>query len=90
MAIVLRDGPPELDVGSDPVPCKNIDPEVSTCFVDIQAASTHSNNMAFKLPCLTASRGATGGYYVSNRRRMTTIEELGRLRGGRPRTSPPS
>ena len=34
-----------------------------------------------KLPCLTAARGAQGGFHISTKHRMTTIHELGRLQG---------
>ena len=47
-----------LDAARDYFMTKGVDPEVSTCLVDLQAANSHANNMAFKMPCLTASHGA--------------------------------
>ena len=48
------------------------------------AADIDSSKLAFKpncLPCLTASRGSTGGFWLAARRRKTSLSEMFRAQG---------
>ena len=55
--------------------------ESEACLVDLHAAKRFANATVDKMPCLTASRGEHGGYYLTNQDRMTSVEELARLQG---------
>ncbi len=59
----------------------SVDINTTCCVVDLHAAPAFSNHMVGMLPCLTATRGAQGGFYLTDQRRFTTIFELGRLQG---------
>ena len=60
---------------------QGVDMAKATVLVDLSASSKFSSFRVGGSPCLTASRGKVGGYYITNRRRMTTIQEMGRLQG---------
>ena len=60
---------------------RGVDYTKTCCFVDVRAAVSYANINIEKLPCLTAARGAQGGFHISTKHRMTTIHELGRLQG---------
>jgi site-specific DNA-cytosine methylase len=62
---------------------RGVDYNETCCFVDVRAAASYTNINVGKLPCLTAARGAQGGFYITTKHRMTTIQELGRLQGWR-------
>ena len=58
-----------------------IDMTQTTVLVDLSASQKFASFRVGACPCLTASRGKVGGYYISNQRRMTSIQEMGRLQG---------
>ncbi len=51
------------------------------CFVDVMASKAFAQVQIGKAPCITATRAAQGGYYITTKRRLTTLTELGRLQG---------
>ena len=52
-----------------------------TCLIDVHASSKFSQATVGSSPCITATRGMQGGFYITNRQRMTNVKELGRLQG---------
>ena len=64
-----------------------VDFESQPCLVDLCAARSFTNSKFDKMPCLTASRGQHGGYYLTNQDRLTTVEEMARLQGWKRTTS---
>jgi site-specific DNA-cytosine methylase len=52
--------------------------------VAIDIDSSKPNYMVEKSPCLTASRGSTRGYYLTNKQRKMTNSELLRIQGMNP------
>jgi DNA (cytosine-5)-methyltransferase 1 len=56
-------------------------PRDETCFIDVHASFAFTQARVGRCPCITATRAAQGGYYITNQRRMTDTEELGRLQG---------
>jgi hypothetical protein len=60
---------------------KSVDIDKEPVFMDLHASKAFVNFREGALPCLTASRAAQGGFYISNQKRMTRVTELGRLQG---------
>ena len=60
---------------------KNINPDKHTTLVDVGASANFTNLKVNGSPCITASRGKSGGFYITTLKRMTSYEELGRLQG---------
>ena len=58
------------------------DPYKIACAVDANATKVHW--MPNKLPCVTATRGSSGGHWLTNRARWTSLDELLRAQGMRP------
>lgn len=52
-----------------------------TTLVDVFASSRFTNWKCNGCPCIAASRGKSGGFYITTLKRMTSYEELGRLQG---------
>ncbi len=52
-----------------------------TTLVDIHASKRYVTVRQDVCPCITATRGRQGGFYIMSQKRMTTLEELGRLQG---------
>ena len=53
-------------------------------FVDIDAGPKFAHWTVGHLPCLTASRGSTAGYYVSTLGRRLTVDEMMKFQGMSP------
>jgi DNA (cytosine-5)-methyltransferase 1 len=61
---------------------ESIELEKKVLMVDVNVGLKRAPVYAVdKCPCITRSRGACGGYFVVNKRRMTTVAELIRLQG---------
>ncbi len=58
-----------------------VDMDQETVFVDLHASTRFGHFRRGGLPCLTASRAAQGGFYITDQKRMTNVHELGRLQG---------
>lgn len=58
-----------------------VDIDRQTCLIDVHASPQFGQAAVGISPCITATRGKQGGFFVTNRQRMTNIEELGRLQG---------
>ena len=58
-----------------------VDTSRRTCFIDVFASPKFSQSKVELCPCITATCGQQGGFYITNRQRMTTVKELGRLQG---------
>ena len=56
-----------------------VDPRVKTVFIDVGASTKFFHMRIGSMPCLTHSRGSTGGFWVSSRGRLTTTRELARM-----------
>ena len=54
-----------------------------TCMVDLHAAMKFMSVTINNMPCLTASRGGLGGYYITNQDRVTWVVKMARLQGWR-------
>ena len=63
---------------------KGHNPKVDLFGIDI--GSSNPAGMFERLPCLTAARGYSGGHYLSNQGRKTTIAEMLRAQGFNPET----
>ena len=63
---------------------KGHNPKVDLFGIDI--GSSKPAGMFEGLPCLTAARGYSGGHYLSNQGRKTTIAEMLRAQGFNPET----
>lgn len=74
-------GKNNLEKARTKLAAQGLDIAKATVLVDLSASSKFSSFRVGGSPCLTASRGKVGGYYITNRRRMTTIQEMGRLQG---------
>jgi DNA-cytosine methyltransferase len=70
-----------LQVGLKKLAGAGVNPQEQTCFIDIYASPSYTQARVGRSPCITATRAAQGGYYITNQRRMTETEELGRLQG---------
>ena len=55
------------------------DPATTLCLIDIRASPKWANGMASCCPCLTATRCAEGGHYISTYQRLMTVDEMCRL-----------
>ena len=53
-------------------------------FVDVDAGEKFAHWVAGHLPCLTASRGASSGFYLSTYNRRLTMNEMMRFQGMNP------
>ena len=60
---------------------QEVDDRNTTCFVDLFAPAQFSKYQQGFCPCITATRGAQGGYFITSRNRLTTMVELARLQG---------
>ena len=60
---------------------KGADPAADPCFVDTGASLKWSSVMVGRSPCLTATRCASGGHFMTHRGRLMTISEMCRLQG---------
>ena len=58
-----------------------IDPRTRDVFVDIGCTEKFYHKRLDTLPTLSACRGQTGGFWISSRGRMTTLNELFHLQG---------
>ncbi len=58
-----------------------IDQMKEPCFVDIFASPKFRRATRAQIPCITATRGSQGGFYITTQKRMTTLSELARLQG---------
>lgn len=55
------------------------DPHTTFCFIDVMASLGWTATMKDICPCLTATRSATGGHYVTKYERLLTVAEICRL-----------
>jgi site-specific DNA-cytosine methylase len=53
--------------------------------VAVDCDSSRPNYMLEVSPCITATRGANGGHYITSKNRRMTINEMLRLQGMRPK-----
>ena len=60
---------------------KGVDPSKEPCFVDTSASLKWSSAMVGRTPCLTATRCASGGHFITHKGRMMTTSEMCRLQG---------
>jgi site-specific DNA-cytosine methylase len=60
---------------------KGVDLDKQTVFVDVMASASFSTHRLDCCPCITATRGSQGGFYVTSQKRMTSVEEMARLQG---------
>lgn len=60
---------------------KQIDPRKRDVFVDVHCTEKFYQKRLDSLPTLSACRGEAGGYWISSRGRMTTLNELFHLQG---------
>lgn len=60
---------------------KGVDPAKDPCFVETGASLKWSSVMVGRSPCLTATRCASGGHFMTHRGRLMTISEMCRLQG---------
>ena len=56
-------------------------PNAKTVIVDAESSIDFSSHMVECSPCITASRGASGGHYVLQRGSRMTVTEIGALMG---------
>lgn len=74
----------KLDQAMAEITRRHGDP-MDTWLIDISSSPKFGENMRLNCcPCITRSRGGSGGFYISNRWRMTRIHELARLQGFEP------
>ncbi len=57
----------------------NVDPHTTSCFIDVMASAGWTSTMQDICPCLTATRSATGGHYITKCQRLLTVAEICRL-----------
>ncbi len=70
-------------LGKDKLVTKfGVNPDKTCCALDDKASK--SNVMVQKSPCITASRGAAGGHWLTNRGRSMKLTEVIRLQGMSP------
>ena len=60
---------------------QGVDHKNQTCFIDVHSSPKFTQSKVAICPCITATRGSQGGYYITNQRRMTSLQELARLQG---------
>jgi DNA-cytosine methyltransferase len=60
---------------------KGVNPAHTPCFVETGASLTWSSVMVGTSPCLTATRCANGGHFMTHLGRLMTVSELCRLQG---------
>jgi len=60
---------------------KGVDPTKEHCFVETGASLNWSSVMVGQSPCLTATRCASGGHFITTRGRLMTMSEMCRLQG---------
>jgi site-specific DNA-cytosine methylase len=60
---------------------KGVDSKKEHCFVDTGASLGWSSVMVGQSPCLTATRCASGGHFITTRGRLMTMSEMCRLQG---------
>lgn len=78
---------------SSPCALRNINKARAECpdfdtkdvFVDVDAGEKFAHWVVGHLPCLTASRGASSGFYLSSYDRRLTIHEMMRFQGMNPK-----
>jgi DNA-cytosine methyltransferase len=60
---------------------KGVDSTQEPCFVETGASLKWSSVMVGQSPCLTSTRCATGGHFITHRGRLMTMSEMCRLQG---------
>ena len=63
---------------------RRVDARRSAIFTDIACSPRWNKSTVNELPCLTAARGSSRGYWVSTRGRKISISELCRFQGLSP------
>ena len=56
-------------------------PDKDNIIIDLDGSASYRQWQVEKSPCLTATRGRQGGYYVTTRQRRFTLNEMFRLQG---------
>ena len=57
------------------------DLKASTFIMDLGAGKSFAQCMQDKSPCITRTRGGSGGFFISNQNRYMNLHEIGRLQG---------
>ena len=70
-----------LKVAEEKFQAQGVDIHSKAIVVDIAASPSRPNSMRHCLPCLTASRGACRGFYITGLKRQITMQELMRAQG---------
>ena len=60
---------------------KHISTFTKTCCIDVSAGKSRHHVTVGYSPCITKSRGATGGYYLTTKLRMMDLKEICALQG---------
>jgi site-specific DNA-cytosine methylase len=60
---------------------RGMDPTNNTFFIDIDASASFRTNMYQMCPCITKTRAATGGFWVSTLRRRMGTRSLAKFQG---------
>ena len=63
---------------------KGYDPEVQNIFVDLDASERFASWRHDLCPCITRSRAASAGFYITSRKRRLSTAEMLKLQGIRP------
>ena len=63
---------------------KGYDPEVQNIFVDLDASERFAGWRHDLCPCITRSRAASAGFYITSRKRRLSTAEMLKLQGIRP------
>ena len=63
---------------------KGYDPEVQNIFVDLEASERFATWRHDLCPCITRTRAASGGLYITSRKRRLCTAEMLKLQGIRP------
>ena len=70
-----------LDEGFRVLKERGVDPCKKACLIDVYASQRFAQVQVGVCPCITKTRAAQGGFYVTHKHRMTTARELGRMQG---------
>ena len=71
----------QLQRGLEAIRAEKSNPRTTDYALDIWSGRDYPTCMTDRVPCITRTRGAAGGYYITSVQRLLTVEEMLNLQG---------
>ena len=71
----------QLQRGLEAIRAEKGNPRTTDYSLDIWSGRDYPTRMTDRVPCITRTRGAAGGYYITSVQRLLTVEEMLNLQG---------